>query len=132
MCEQEALEKRDVQGARSAAKAAKAAFAESEWDEGVGLAAGLEQQADAMERVHQAALEGSEAVQAARAALSSGRLDEARRQAKRARDILSRSELGEAGGKGLETLSGLEEELAGAEMRAGLVREGLQASGLSD
>jgi hypothetical protein len=36
--------------------------------------------------------------------------------------------LGEVGSKGLATLSGLERELGEAEMRAGLVREGLEVS----
>ena len=92
------------------------------------MAAALEQQADSMERLDKLALEVSEAVQALRAALSTGRLEEARMQAKLAKELYAVEGLGEVGLKGLATLSGLEMELGEAEMRAGLVQEGLQAS----
>ena len=90
------------------------------------MAAALEQRADAMERLDKVALEASEAVQASRAALSSGRLEEARGQAKAAKELYSVEGLGEVGSKGLAGLRDLERELGEAEMRAGLVREGLE------
>ena len=90
------------------------------------MAAALEQQADAMDRLDKLALEASEALQALRVALSSGRLDEARMQAKLAKELYSVEGLGEVGSKGLATLSDLETELAEAEMKARLVREGLE------
>ena len=127
-CEQEALKRHDVGDARTAAKAAKVAFQDSGHEEGVSMAAALEQQADAMDRLDKLALEGAEALQALRVALSSGRLDEARVQAKLAKELYSGEGLGEVGSKGLATLRDLETELAEAETKAGLVVEGLQAS----
>ena len=123
---QDALKRHDIGGARSAARAANAAFQDSGCEEGVAMAAALEQQADAMERLDKLALEASEAVQALRAALSTGRLEEARMQAKLAKELYAVEGLGEVGSKGLATLSGLERELGEAEMRAGLVQEGLE------
>ena len=90
------------------------------------MAAALEQQADALDRLDKLAVEASEALQAARAALSSGRLEEARMQAKLARELYSAEGLREAGSKGLSMLGSLETELAEAETKAGLVREGLE------
>ncbi len=92
------------------------------------MAAALEQQADAMERLDKLALEASEAVQALRVALSSGRLDEAREQAKLAKELYSAEGLGEVGSKGLAGLRELERELGEAETRAGLVRGGLEVT----
>ena len=92
------------------------------------MAAALEQQADAMDRLDKRAVEASEALQASRAALSSGRLDEARTQAQLAKALFSAEGLGEAGSKGLAMVRDLETELAEAETKAGLVQEGLQAS----
>jgi hypothetical protein len=126
VCEQDALKRQDIGEARSAAKAAKMAFQDSGYEEGVLMAAALEQQADAMDRLDKLALEASEALQALRVALSSGRLDEARMQAKLAKELYSVEGLGEVGSKGLATLSDLETELAEAEMKARLVREGLE------
>ncbi len=94
------------------------------------MAAALEQQADAMHRLDKLGLEASEALQALRAALSSGRLDEARRQATHAKELCSAEVLGDVGSKGLAELSDLETELAEAEMKAGLVREGLEVSAI--
>ena len=91
------------------------------------MAAALEQQADAMDRLDKLAVEASEALQALRVALSSGRLDEARMQAKLAKELYCSVEgLGEVGSKGLAALSDLETELAEAEMKARLVQEGLE------
>ena len=92
------------------------------------MAAALEQQADAMDQLDKRAVEASEALQASRAALSSGRLDEARAQSQRAKELFSGEGLGEAGSRGLAMLRDLETELGEAETKAGLVREGLQAS----
>lgn len=90
------------------------------------MAAALEQQADALDRLDKLAVEASEALQASRSALSSGRLEEARMQAKLAKELYSAEGLGEAGSRGLSMLGDLETELAGAETKAGLVREGLE------
>ena len=94
------------------------------------MAAALEQQADAMDRLDKLGLEASEALQALRVALSSGRLDEARRQATHAKELYSAEGLGDVGSKGLAELSNLETELAEAEMKAGLVREGLEVGAI--
>jgi hypothetical protein len=94
------------------------------------MAAALEQQADAMDRLDKLGLEASEALQALRAALSSGRLDEARRQVTHAKELYSAEGLGEAGSKGFAELSNLETELAEVEVKAGLVREGREVGAI--
>ena len=123
---QEALKRRDVGAARSAAKAAKAAFQDCEHSEGAAAAAALEGQADSMELVDRASVEGSQALAAATAALKSGQLEEARAQAQLARERFTTPGLGEAGERGLEAVEGLERALEEAEAKAGLVREGLE------
>ena len=90
------------------------------------MAAALEQQADALDRLDKLAVEASEALQASRVALISGRLEEARIQAKLARELYSAEGMGEAGLNVLSMLGDLETELAEAETKAGLVREGLE------
>ncbi len=101
------MQQRDLEAARSAAKAAKAAFQDSWCEEGVAMAAALEQQADAMERLDKLAMEASEAVQALRAALSTGRLEQARMQAKLAKELYAVEGLGEVGSKGLAMTTAL-------------------------
>jgi hypothetical protein len=119
---------RNIVAARSAAKAAKAAFQDCEYAEGVAKAEALEAQAEAIEGGERAAREGSEALAAGRAALASGQLEEARRQAGRARERFSTEGLGDVGRKGLEGVGELERGVAEAETKAGHVREGLEAS----
>lgn len=123
---QEALASRDIATVRSAAKAAKAAFQDCEYAEGVAKAEALEAQAEAIEGGERAAREGSEALAAGRAALASGQLEEARRQAGRARERFSTEGLGDVGRKGLEGVGELERGVAEAETKAGHVREGLE------
>jgi hypothetical protein len=125
---QEALTSRDFITVGTAAKAAKAAFQDCDYAEGVAKAEALDAQADAIESGQRAAQEGSEALGAGRAALASGQLDEARKQAGRARERFSTEGLGEVGRKGLEGVGELEKAVADAETKAGHMREGLEVS----
>jgi hypothetical protein len=95
------------------------------------MAANLEDQADTFSRMEHAlssALEGSEALQAARASLSSGHLDKARNHMEQAKTIFSLEDLRERQSKCVEELTRLENELKQAELKAGLVRDGLEVS----
>ena len=125
---QEALSSRDIATVRTAAKAAKAAFQDCDYAEGVAKAEALEAQAEAIEGGERAAQEGSDALGVGRAALASGKLEEARKQAGRAREVFSTEGLGEVGRKGLEGVGELERAVAEAELKAGHVREGLVVS----
>ena len=117
-----------------AAKAAKAAFQESNFSEGAAMAAALEEQADilsSMEYTLHAALEGSEALQAARASLSSGYLEKTRSYLTQAKTMLGSDDLRERQSISIEALTKMEKDLEEAEFKAGLVREGLQVSALT-
>ncbi len=95
------------------------------------MAAALEEQAEilnSMAHTLHAALEGSEALQAARTSLSSGYLERARNHLTHAKTMLSSDDLRERQSISIEALTILEKELEEAEFKAGLVKEGLEVS----
>ncbi len=128
---QESFKLGDIEGARSAAKAAIAAFQECNFPDGISMAVALEEQADTLSRMQQAlnaALEGSEALQAARTSLRSGQLVKARNNLLQAKTMFALEDLKERQSKSIETLAELEKELEVAESKVERVREGLSVS----
>ena len=88
----------------------------------------VESRAEGLERAGQAAREAGLALEACRAAVGAGRVEEGRREARRARELYLTEGVGEAGGKGLAAVEELERELEGLEAKLGLVGEARKVS----